>query len=226
MRRVRWFEASWPMSLRKLAARMRGEPFGAESTAGFLLDRVRDDEIVGRYVEKVVFLERVRSPLGDEIDLERLLYRETQFNISTVFPQLELWDAPRSTQGFASKLMEMGGFSVVLAPLRVDLLAWVDALESELSSVVTVQVLQASGIELEEGVVCRISASGDRDVRAALLKVGKNRGFWPERVTATAITRGRVAAIHLAHTGSVRLDESLVEELLPAVRRSLPLPKQ
>src|SRR3979490_2582417 len=106
MKRVRWFGADWHVSLRTLAAKMRANTFQETSVNGFIVDSVRENTIAGRYIEKVLFQEKIIDPFGDEHVIDRTLYRQLEFNLFQTFPHIELWDSPRSTSGYVSKLLE------------------------------------------------------------------------------------------------------------------------
>ena len=81
MRRIRWFNAEWPVSLRTLAAKMRANPFREDSIEGFIVDRVRENLVEGRFIEKIAFQETSRDPFGSEHSFET-------YNLS----QTRIWD--------------------------------------------------------------------------------------------------------------------------------------
>jgi hypothetical protein len=204
---------------------MKTHTFREDSVNGFIIDRVRDNFINGKYVEKISYQETLITPFGNEQVFDRVLYRQLEFNLFSTFPNIEFWDAPRSTQGYVSKLMELNNFAVTLSPLSVDLLKWVAALQTLVDRKLTIDSLQISGLDLEPNVTARISINGEKDVREALQRVTKGKKFDLDRVQVKLLHEGQTINIQMANTGAVKLEESLVEGLIPALRQSLPTPK-
>lgn len=225
MRRIRWFAAKWPIGLRTLAAKMKSHPFREDSLNGFIIDRVRDDFINGRYVEKISYQETLTTPFGEQQIFDRTEYRQLEFNLFSNFPHMEFWDAPRSTQSYVSKLTELNNFSLTITPLSIDLLKWVASFQSVANAKVTIDSLQISGLELEPDVTARFSIAGNKDVREALQRVTKGKRFDLERVQLKLLHENRIVGLQLINTGAAKLEDSLVEDFLPALRQSLPVPK-
>ena len=96
MKRVKWFNADWPLSLRTIATRMRASSFTPESNDGFFVERSRDNMIEGRYIEKMSYQEVLDDPFGNKLTFDRLVYRQVMFVLFNDFPRFEMRDAPRS----------------------------------------------------------------------------------------------------------------------------------
>jgi hypothetical protein len=224
VKRIRWFAAKWPISLRTLASKMKSHAFREDSVSGFIIDRVRDNLVNGRYVEKVSYQETLTTPFGEEQIFDRVEYRQLEFNLFSTFPNIEFWDAPRSTQGYVSKLMELNNFAVTLAPLSVDLLKWVTTFQAVIHAEITVDSLQISGLEIEPDITARISINSNKDVREALQRLTKSKQFHLDRVQLKLQHEGRPVFIQMANNGSAKLEESILDEFLPALRQSLPVP--
>ena len=222
MKRVRWFAAEWPVALRTLATKMKSNAFTEESLNGFIIERVRDTFINGRFIEKIAFQETLTTPFGEEQVIDRVLYRQLEFNLFSTYPHIELWDAPRSTQGFVTRLMELGNFAVTLVPLSVDLLSWLSRFQELAQGKVIVDSLQISGLELEKGIHARIQMNGEGDVRGALSRITKGKSFELDNVHLKLVTANDIIPIYLGSTGGVKLHDSYTEELLPILRRSIP----
>jgi len=225
MKRIRWFGADWQVSFRTLASKMRAHSFKQTSVDGFIVDRLRDNTIGGRYIEKVSFQEKVTDPFGDEQIIDRTLYRQLEFNLFQTFPNIEFWDAPRNTSGYVSKLLEFSNFGISVSPLAVNPLKWADAFQVHAKSKVTIVSLQVSGLEIETGIAAKIVVTGDKDVREAVKSVTKNRRYELDKLQLLLFQSGVPVSIQLASTGAAKIDESFVDDFLPALRNSLPQPK-
>lgn len=224
MRRIRWFNADWPVSLRALAAKMRANPFKEDSIEGFIVDRVRENLVEGRFIEKVSITETLSDPFGEERIIDRVFYRQLEFNLSTQFPNIELWDAPRSTQAYISKLIEFSNFSVTISPISVDLIKWATLFESATKGKITIDSVQIAGLEIDRGVTARVVVTGDKDVRAALQRIAKNRNYELEKLHMDLLSDNVLIPIQLANTAVVKLEDTFVDEFLPALKASLPRP--
>ena len=199
MRRIRWFGAEWPVTLRTLAAKMRAHVFKEDSFDGFLLDRVRENVVGGRYIEKVSFQETIKDPFGDERTFDRILYHQLEFNLFPTFPNIEFWDAPRSTNAYLSKLLELSNFELTVAPLSVDLIEWADAFQKLSKAKIVIDSIQISGLEIERGVNARIDY-GDNDVREALQRVTKTKKYELERLHLKYFVDSVLVPIQLVNT--------------------------
>ncbi len=50
--RVKWFKADWHKNMRAFAKQLKVMEFTESSSDGFVLDRVRDNYIEGRFIER------------------------------------------------------------------------------------------------------------------------------------------------------------------------------
>lgn len=221
MRRVRWLGAKWPVSMRALASRMKGQLFTAESFDGFIIHRVRDHSIEGDYVEKLSYQETVTDPFGNELVFDRVGYRKIEFTLFSEFPNIELRDAHRSTREFVSKLLELCNFSVTVEPITIDLLRWADEFQRAFEEKSIIDSLQVSGLELESGVHTKVLLKGDKDVRAALEQLSPKRKFELEKIQVKVRVGQQTVPIHMSNSGASRIPEDHWNDLLPILRLSL-----
>lgn len=198
------------------------ENFKEDSIDGFAIDKVRDTQVGGRYIEKVAFQETVTDPFGDEQVFDRVIYRQTEFNLFSMYPNIELWDAPRSTQAYVTRLLEFSNFAVTISPLSVDLVKWADNFQASNRAQIIIDLIQISGLEIERGISAKITVTGDKDVRLALQQLAKNRKYQLEKLQLRFFRDAKPVAIQLGSTGAVKIDEDQIEELLPSLRETLP----
>ncbi|MBI5250742.1 MAG: hypothetical protein HY912_14725 [Desulfomonile tiedjei] len=201
---------------------MKANAFTEDSYDGFVVERVRDTSVEARYIEKITYQETVTDPFGNEEIFDRVSYRQVDFNLFEDFPNIELWDAPRSFQAYVSKLLELSSFSLSISPLRVNLLDWAVAFQAELRKQVTIDSMQIAGLELETGVSAKVLVTGDKDVRIALDHFVKGRRYVVEKLQLKAKFDSKLAPIHLTNHGSAKIPEDVLEYLLPLLRNSLP----
>lgn len=222
MKRYRWLKARWPISMRVLAKRLRAKAFDGVQVEGFVLDRVRDDFIDARFVEKVEYDDTVTDPFGVESSFHRVEYRKCEFKAMMDGPGLEIVDAPRTVQTMVSRLAEATDFALAISPLSVDVLAWATAVQRRLNVAGVVDSLQVGEVELSEGVQAKAVVRGGGDVLAATQALVHGKQHVIEKVQIRFSGSKRMTLL-LTKRGVARFDQDPSEELLEVVRSSLPL---
>lgn len=224
MNRVRWLRTEWPISMRTMAAKMKAQAFKRDSFDGFVIERVRDTFIEARYIEKLNYQETITDPFGVEQMYDRVAYRSVSFSLFSDYPQIELYDANRSTKEFINKLIEMYNFSLAVVPLSVKVLEWIDNFQKLTKQKVLVDSIQISGLQLEPGVVAKILLKGDYDVRGALRAIAEQRNFSLDRVQMRYTSGSGIIPVQLASSGTISVPDYHKNEVLPLLRESLPRP--
>lgn len=222
MKRIRWLGAQWPGFLGSLASKMKANPFTQDSYDGFIVERIRDKSIAARYIQKVPYQETITDPFGNKEVFNRIAYLQFTFNLFADFPNIELFDAPRSINAYISKLLELSNFSLSVNHLQVNLLDWVETFKDQVEKNVSINAIQISGLEPEQGVSAKVLIKGDKDVRTALSNFAKERHYILEKLQLKVEFDRNIMLIHLANNGSAKIPEEVLDDLLPFLRISLP----
>ena len=222
MNRYRWLKARWPFSMRVLAKRLRVKAFDGEQTEGFFVDRVREDFLDARFVEKIEYDDTVTDPFGVEASFHRVEYRSCEFKAAVTGPGLELVDAPRGVQTLISRLAEANDFALAISPLAVNVLDWAREVQQRLNEVGIVDSLQLGAIELASGVQAKAVIKGSVDVLEATQTLVSGRKHVVEKVQIR-FTRPKRLTMLLTNNGVARFDQEPSEDLLSIVRASLPM---
>jgi|WetSurMetagenome_2_1015567.scaffolds.fasta_scaffold00114_7 hypothetical protein len=222
MKRVRWFSAKWPISMRSLASRMKALAFTKDSFDGFILHKLREGYIEGAYAKKLSYQETITDPFGNEESYERIAYHQVNFSLFSDFPHIEFIDAPRNVQSFTNKLLELNNFALTISPLLVDPLAWAASFEKSLDREIRIHSLQISGLEFEKGVNAKILLQGDKDIRNTLSTITRNKPYDLEKALIRAPLDGKDISILLINNGSAKFPEDYEDVLLPILKKSLP----
>lgn len=221
MKRFRWFQVEWPTSIRTLARRIKMRTFEGESGHGFFIDRVRDDYLEARYVERVEYTDVVIDPFGKELTFDRVEFRQTLFRASSAAPGLELIDPPRNVQALMNRLSEAVDFEVAITPAVVDVLTWSAVLQNVGGVSSVVDSLQIGALEIEAGIVAKVVVKGDRDVRAACAALTQDRKFAMEKIQLRLSSPYR-GTIMLSSAGAATFSaEDTIENLLMPLRLAL-----
>lgn len=222
MNRVRWLGAQWPFPIRTIGKRLVEMPFTNEKMDGFSIERIREDFIEGRYIEKYNYQEVISTPFGDEEVIERFGYRTTEFSLFDSSPHIELRNSQRSIKELISRLLEACNFDLVVVPLTVSLADWVSNLQVELDRKITVDSLQVSGVEIGEGVVGKVLLKGIKDVREAAETLLAGRKHELEKVQIKFPDSEKTVAIQLSNKGTATIPSMLSADVLRHLRSSLP----
>lgn len=223
MKRIRWLYAQWPTSMRTIGNKMKSMPFTEDSIDGFAIERIREEFIAGRFIEKYAYEEINSDPFGIDQVVERTGYRSTEFILYRQFPHIEILDGQRSIKDFVNRLLETCNFNLAIAPVAVNLLDWIAAFQIQTDQKLTVDSLQVSSVELEKGIVAKILLKGDRDVREAIDRVVKDKKYVLEKLQVKMYLSGTRVTVHLANNGCVKVPIDHVAELLPLLRATIPL---
>jgi hypothetical protein len=224
MKRVRWLNAKWPVSMRTLGAKMKAHTFTSESFDGFVIERIRDSSIEAHFIEKLTYQETMTDPFGKEEVIDRIFYRDIEFKLFSDFPNIEIVNSQRSTKEFVSKLLELCNFSLTVTPVSVNLVEWVQAIQGQVQQKLLVDSLQISGLELEEGVNAKILLKGDKDVREAMQHLSAKKKFTLEKVQVKIPMGSQSVSVHIANSGAVKIPVDHFNDLLPILRSTLPSP--
>lgn len=225
MTRYRWLRAEWPMTIPTLAKRVRQLEFSAGGVSGFILDRVRDDLLEARFVERYEYTETVSDPYGKELKFDRLEFRQTAFRATPGWPGLQLVDSPRSTQSLVSGLLEASNFELAISPIDVNVLAWADELQRTLGAEVAINSLQIAALTVSEGIIAKFMLKGEKDVRAACKEIVRGRKHVVEKLQMRVIVGGTRATVLLTNAAGAKVDGiDLPIELVEHLTSSLPKP--
>jgi hypothetical protein len=220
MKRYRWFRAEWPISMRALAKRLKSKPFIADESEGFVIDRVRDDFLQARFVERMEYDDTVTDPFGKELSFHRVEFRQCEFRASTDSPGLELVDAPRSVQALVSRLAEASEFSLAISPLSVDVLAWATSVQKLLNLQGVVESLQIGSLELGPGITAKAVIRGSTDVLESGAALIKGRRHAMEKVQLKFPGSKRTNLL-LTSVGALKVEAERPDEIVSTVRQSL-----
>lgn len=208
--------------MRKLGSRLKEMPFSDEATDGFVIERIRDDFIEGRYIEKSNLREVVIDPFGREGVQERVTYHTTHFTLFSQYPFIELRNSQRSIKEFLGRLLEACNFTLIVRPIRVELLAWAENFQKLIDYQILVDSIQVSGVKLDEGITGKILIKGEKDVRFAIIDILKEKKYSIDRLQLRINLSGRNVGIQLGSNGSIKIPSDFTLQFTPLLRTSLP----
>lgn len=223
MTRYRWWRAEWPAPIRTLSKRMRQHSFSEREACGFILDRVREDYLEARFVERYEFKETVTDPFGKEVIFDRLEFRQTSFRASRAWPGLELVDTSRSPQSLVNRLLELTNFTLPISPVVVEVVNWADGFQHIFGGAVRIDAIQIGSLQIEDGIKAKVVIKGEKDVRAACNDVIQGRKHVLEKLQLQVARDQHRASVLLANNASAKVQGyELRDDVVLALRSSLP----
>ncbi|WP_159879086.1 hypothetical protein [Aquitalea denitrificans] len=222
MKRFRWFNAEWPTSIRTLAQRIKSRSFDNDSGHGFFIDRVRDDFLEARYIEKIQYTDVVVDPYGEELKFDRIEFQQTMFKMLSSSPGLELIDPPRNVQALMNRLSEVADFGVAITPARANVLSWSTLLQEGERIISMIDSVQIGALELEPRIIAKITIKGDhQDVRTACAEFVQDKKHLVEKIQLRLASPYRGTVI-LSSNGSATINsDNVTEDIIPALRHAL-----
>ncbi|BAI76207.1 hypothetical protein AZL_d03810 (plasmid) [Azospirillum sp. B510] len=224
MSKYRWLRAEWPISIRVLAHKIQGNLFTQDSRQGFVIDRVRENYIEARYIERISYTDVIIDPFGSELSFPKVEFRQSQFRASSQSPGLELINPPRSVAALMNRLSEVADFGLAISSIGVDVTAWAELLQAEAFTDATIRSLQIGALNIETGVSARAVITGNHDVRSACQALVQDRSFVVEKIQLDIFAPQRCAVI-LANNASAKIAtndqaDAIVEALRVALEKT------
>lgn len=225
MKRCKWFFAEFPVSIRTLSRRLSAKKITENDESGFIIERVRDNFIEGKYIEKFEHTETFDDPFGHEISQYRIEYRSSQFRISSEPPGLEIYDSPRSIQGLVSALISACDYSLEISPVQVNPAKWAYSYLQKSKQVGAVVSAQIGAVEIELGITAKAVISGNRDVVAACSTLAGGRDYRLDKVQVR-LQKPNKGTLVLTSSGGAKIDLYDAEGVASALRDALPIKRK
>ncbi|MQT81854.1 hypothetical protein [Pseudomonas helleri] len=219
--RYKWLNVEWPLSIAQLAARMKSMEFNSTLQHGFVIDKVRDDTLEARYIEKINYTDTITDPFGNESSFDRTEYRESAFRLTKAPPSLEFINSPRSLQAVLSRFSEITDFTLSIEELKVDVLLWAEELLKAIGGAAGLDSMQISKLELGNKAFAKVLISGEKDVKDACAQLIGNRKHILEKIRVRLYPPLK-GTIVLSNGGSATLNiEEVSERVVRLLRDSL-----
>jgi len=223
VKKLKWLNASFGMSLSTLSDRLKKVRFDAaeDDTYGFRIDERKLDRISGVFVERETSYETISLPSGEQYEEKHSRVLVTQFVFSSASSlNLLLLDGPRRTIPFFNALGAATEYKISLDSVDANILEWVVALEKRVGSV-RVLFLDCNGIQLSPTITGRFAFRGSEDVRAEMRRAVKGGKPSIESARCEILIDGAPHTIELFRSGTVKLNDRVLSTLAETVRASL-----
>jgi hypothetical protein len=224
MIRYKWLFADWNTPINIISSMMLASQFTESSNEGFILSRANSLEIEGQFIQKSEYIFTQTSPLGEQIETQRIEYYVVSFSIThRVNIGLELIDPPRTVRPFISRLHKMMGLGMTVKDSFVNPLSWSEHIEKAAERFWITEI-QAGNIGISDDSVVKITANGSSDVREDFFDFIDGRQHEIQCVKVNVISeedRDNACSIELRRNGVAKLYSETPHILYPLIRDGL-----
>jgi hypothetical protein len=196
---------------------MQEQQFSSDNQIGFILDKVRPETIEGKFVERVLYSEKIIDPLGGEQSIDRVEFKVTEFISMQHSFGLELINAPRSTTTFTNKLLEICDDSLSLQAISINPIEWGSNIGSQLGEPCTFTSVQLSKLALERSVSAQAVVTGGVDVRSFLGEITNGRTYTVDKAKIEIGERKKISLI-LSSQATASSTQEIPAHILEATR--------
>ena len=218
MTRYRWLKAEYQKRGFDLLKReLIHNAYDETTGSGFRLDFSQDDQVKGKYIVKKEIQEVILDPYENEIITNRISFDIYKFSISKSFPEITLFDPPRSAQPFFTKISVLSDFNIFISPIEIDIQAWIQSLESLSGFKCLVRKINCSGISLSSSVSGQIALAGSEDVRKYLVNMAGRNKFRMDKATLSISYMNQCFECQIGKSGTANVlsgDSNLIIGLL------------
>lgn len=220
MSRFKWYRASWPINVFDLGRRLRNYPFQDDSGDGFVLDRIQNGMIEGRYVERLNVRDETIDPFGGQLEFHRVEFRQARFRLSDSEPGLELIGSSRGSLVLANKLAEAADYQLAISSYQIDVLKWISLFQNETGIAGFIDAMQIGSIDMGRGITARTIIRGREDVRDAAKLLIQDRNSVVEKIQYK-FSESRKESVTLSHFASAVIKVADSENISSAIRSTI-----
>lgn len=220
MKKYRWYIAKWSIDLDKIASSMMDSLFYHDSTFGYKIDRIRNNLIKGKYIEKREYQESIEDPFGNTSLVNRVIYDIIQFSISISKLNLEIIDPPRKLSGFLSSLSEINNHEAIISPIEINIETFIDVIKVNFKNFV-VKYIKSNKLALPNGILGKLELKGEKDVREIFLNMTSNNLSSIDACGFNFLSKNGISYFEIYKNGTIKIFSKDREYILPFIRQAI-----
>lgn len=221
MKKIKWMLLNVSLSIPEIIAKLKTQSYSEGNGKGFLFEKIRDDEIKGKYVERITFQDTIPNLYGEPSTFERTDYRIVEFYIhQDSLPIIEITNPPRTLKPFAISLVKTLGLGISLEEIDVEPMIWA----SNIASIIPMSIVQIeiSQIMVSESAVAKMQISSSKDLRSFYENdFPEKRKSRVDRVIISTIPSSYSGKLKLTRSGLAVIETKLERELTAILYQSL-----
>lgn len=220
MIKSKWYELSVKKNLRTLALSLQSREFVRGAEVGVELTHASASAIDARFIEEVVDVELIMDPFGIEIRTEVKRFLIFNFSIRRSVKAnvylIRVMSPPRSLRSFINFLTECFGFGLAVAPVVVNVRAFVEALTgSSEFHLVRVRKIRIGRIRLSDKSVARMDVASSADAIRDVVDLVDLNSAHLEQVALEFYGPEGVGIVEVTAGGGLASTESAIQLITP-----------
>ncbi|MCG3469727.1 hypothetical protein L7750_04740 [Xenorhabdus bovienii] len=221
MKKIKWMLLNVSLSITDMVDKLKSSSYTDEKGKGFIFNKVRHNELVGRFVEKLTFEEVIPSLYGEVATFERVEYRIVEFYINeNTLPVIAIINPPRTLKPFALNLVKILGLGVSLDEINIEPMVWVESI-SKLTPLELTQI-ELSQIKVNECALAKMQISSSKDLRSYYEKTFSDKSTSRvDKVHLFMISPNYPGKVKISRTGLVVIDTKHEKDMTDLLFRSL-----
>lgn len=164
MIKVKWLKLNIRLEFEKAVRCLSLDSFTEDKGKGFIFDKIRHDFAHGRFVERIIYHDKVSNFDGSETIIERIEYRTTNFSISLdSLPIMQLTNPPRTLKPFSQALVRNLGLGVSLEEIDINPIDWLNEISENIN--INLTQLDISRVRVADYATAKMQIIGSSDLR-------------------------------------------------------------
>lgn len=164
MKKVKWLKLNIRLEFETAVRRLSLDSFTEDKGKGFIFDKIRHDFANGRFVERIVYHDKIPSFDGSETTVERIEYRTTNFSVALdSLPVMQITNPPRTLKPFSQALVKNLGLGVSLEEIDINPIDWLNEISSSVN--INLTQLDISRVRVSDYATAKMQIIGSSDLR-------------------------------------------------------------
>lgn len=164
MKKVKWLKLNIRLDFEKAVRLLSLDSFTEEKGKGFIFDKIRHDFAHGRFIERIVYNDKLSNFDGSETAIERIEYRTTTFSVALdSHLVMQITNPPRTLKPFSQSLVKNLGLGVSLEEIDINPIEWLN--EISLNVNVNLTQLDISRVRVADYATAKMQIIGSSDLR-------------------------------------------------------------
>lgn len=220
MRKVKWMIFNSPFLLGDIGDRLKDKPFSEENGLGFIFTKIRKSELHGKFIEKYTIEEKIKKLYAEEIIIERLEYRTTEFNFrEDCQPFIEFLNPPRTIKPFSIALVNNLGLGVSLDEIDIDPVLWFEKIS--INYPFRISQIDISQIAVTDAAIAKMQITSSKNLKKYYLSEVANKKNRVDKIVISIESPTLTGKIKLSRTGMAHLDLNHENDILKVLLDAL-----
>ncbi|EFE8339248.1 hypothetical protein DP190_01060 [Enterobacter cloacae] len=205
MKKVKWLKLNIRLEFETAVRRLSLDSFTEEKGKGFIFDKIRHDFASGRFIERIVYHDKISSFDGSETTVERIEYRTTNFSVALdSLPVMQITNPPRTLKPFSQALVKNLGLGVSLEEIDINPINWLNEISSSVN--INLTQLDISRVRVSDYATAKMQIIGSSDLRKYYKEELEGKKIRIDRLVCSVNTLEYSGKLKITNSGLAYID--------------------